>query len=574
MSWIVGAIGSIQDKDRALLNRFSENSVFSHSTNKLVIFAGGTANTIFDIKSQSSKSLLISGVGFKKLDNNVKVMNATDWNKINIQQSLEIIDGHFVHLQYDENEIIITTDKLGLRDIFVAKTSEDTYFFSTRLDWLNKFLKSTIDFKRFGSRWLLQNQISHESFVKGVHRICAGTTLQINISKSIYKTNKLKINNTNSLAKFTSSDLEAGLSSFANLSVPIDHTRMLCLSGGFDSRVVLSLLLKSGLNDFETVTFGERESPDSQVANDLAKFFNIKHQNISTPISDIDSFIALLDEYSNQTLVNSAASTFAHLLNFHQIDTKKVIIDGGFGEIWRRGFAQKLFLFARKAINNKDPRIVFKYLLYGRGDFFAPEIINEMTMGCYDEILEYLDRNPFNKEFGYGNYVDQFAINTRLVNYYGPEQTYLDTRYLSCMPFAQNSLLTNLYSHSMRERIGGSALKKIIHRNSPKLENFPLAKNDFTYSYKYSTLHLNFIKYKSKNIGNKQDKPPSSQLFSLLKPYLLDILSTKTVTENPIYNKQKIQEMQRHLADGNLSGGIMNDIDWFMSFNLFYKNFI
>ena len=75
--------------------------------------------------------------------------------------------------KWNKAEIIFESDPLGLRDIYISE-SQNEIIFSTRADWLTKIHKLKINFKEFGSRWLLFNQISNNSVFNGVERIVAG----------------------------------------------------------------------------------------------------------------------------------------------------------------------------------------------------------------------------------------------------------------------------------------------------------------------------------------------------------------------------------------------------------------
>lgn len=285
-------------------------------------------------KQNSLLGWIVSGVGIKTYDNYSSPLNQDDWG--NSLDNLANIDGHFVVVKWDINTISIQSDQLGMRDLYISK-NESEIVFSTRIDFLLKVHKPSLDFASFGSRWLLFNQITTESVFKGMTRIVSGKhavislrTFDIQISES----NWLPIN-TDELMSFEqfSKKLKSLIFYRNNLT--------LGLSGGLDSRVILSYLLQSS-KSFDAFTFGEPNHPDSVVAKHIVKKYNLDHQFINAKPPIIDKIISKMLCYSTQTIVNNAASEIFQTMNYLSLDQKN-LVDGGFGEIWRREFFYRLY---------------------------------------------------------------------------------------------------------------------------------------------------------------------------------------------------------------------------------------
>lgn len=123
------------------------------------------------------------------------------------------------------------------------------------------------------------------------------------------------------------------------------------LSGGMDSKVILSYSLKIKEINFDTHTFGDPNHPDSEIARSIAKGFGIGHEQFNQGIPDAEKSIEDIREYTSQTLVNNAASAVLQLQNYSYLKGRNVVlIDGGFGEIWRREFFYKLFTWQESAV--------------------------------------------------------------------------------------------------------------------------------------------------------------------------------------------------------------------------------
>ena len=103
--------------------------------------------------------------------------SAAQWNSVLAVQQPDFsrIDGHFVALRFNDNEIQIFTDQLGMRSFYAAKTARGVVF-STRLDWVARASDNCeIDFESFGPQWLAFNQISCWSPVHNIYRLGPGS---------------------------------------------------------------------------------------------------------------------------------------------------------------------------------------------------------------------------------------------------------------------------------------------------------------------------------------------------------------------------------------------------------------
>lgn len=171
MSWIFGYYGNVS-------NRKINPPVTPHHSFKdsnLILSVGGNKQTSFLKSNQLNSCWAVAGVGLKSSESGYKVLDETNWNNLfsSTKVDLSHVNGHFVVVEYSDGELNFFTDELGLREIHIVKLS-DGYGFTTRIDWLKYFINPGIDLKEFGSRWLLQNQISQKSIIKNVHRLVCG----------------------------------------------------------------------------------------------------------------------------------------------------------------------------------------------------------------------------------------------------------------------------------------------------------------------------------------------------------------------------------------------------------------
>jgi len=142
----------------------------------------------------------------------------------------------------------------------------------------------------------------------------------------------------------------------------------LSLSGGMDSRVLLALLLANN-KDFFVHTFGNSKSQDNIISKALARGFSLKissygENKCSFKLAALKDFVGATNSISPVSAIQSAGFyKDVHAEN-------KVIIDGGFGEIARRRYLNRLLLSGKKEILTNDFDGIIKYLQLDRSPVF------------------------------------------------------------------------------------------------------------------------------------------------------------------------------------------------------------
>lgn len=576
MSWIFGAINTNDG-----LNKFDEltknNIIYSATETPISIYAGGNPHSCFFYQnSDIKKGWAIVGIGIIENGYGYKLLDETNWKTILEENSFNIegISGHYVIIRWDERNINIYTDKLGLRDIYISKF-DNKILFSTRLDWLTKFINAEIDFKVFGSRWLLFNQISSNSVLTNAIRISGGVSLNIDIKSLEWVLKKDEFipipkdgNSHTSIEEFSNrlnKIIQIPFNSSSNLS--------LSLSGGMDSRVLLSFLLKDIKRDvWDTHTFGDINHPDSIISNKITKQFNFDHKNINRDIPSVENCISELIDYCGQTIVNNSASSILQLNNYQLLRNwdNKTIIDGGFGEIWRREFFNRLFIKGKNALLKQEYENVLIHLKLHRADIFTEDINNLMYLGCKEQLENIFEELPSIEELGIENWLDLFAIKTRLLNYYSHEQARLDSLIKSYMPFIQIPLLNYLFITPIEIRKNAKLFRQLIKKNYSPLSKFWLAKGSTSHPFALTMIQSRLWNILSKKLNLSQYNSNSTIIFlRYLNEYINDIMRSKSVQECGFYDYKKIKMILDNFnTNSNLTA---YDLDWLLSFEIFRK---
>lgn len=433
MSWIIGAISTERINSDIILSSFDEKIDYKYETDKIKLYAGCLSENLHfhRDKNDDKKGWIVAGIGLQNNGNTTDILRKDEWAKIlerdDRREIIKKLDGHFIIIEWDANSLSFYSDVLGLRDIYVAQ-NKNIVFFSTNVIWLSRLVNIEIDFSEFGSRWLLFNQISDKSIFRGIHRVVAGKSaiisLNQNLSIEYSDYNWLPSNRTK---QFGIEEFSSKLNSLVRINLPKEKHLSLSLSGGMDSRVILSFLLQNNDLAFDTHTFGNPTHPDSIVAQEITDKLTIQHEQFNAAIPTADICIDEISRYTSATLVNNAASSFLQLQNYSFLNDKSVVlIDGGFGEIWRREFFYKLFLQGKNALLERNTTKIIPYLMLKRADIFTTEVFEQMMKGIAIQLDELYAKLPKIEIDSIVNWLDLFAIKTRLINYYSHEQSRLD----------------------------------------------------------------------------------------------------------------------------------------------------
>jgi hypothetical protein len=558
MSWIFGYFGN---RDRLKLSS-PESSLHTFQNSNLILHAGGNKETIFFKSDLLNSGWIVAGVGLIEAGENYKILNVNDWdNFLSASQiNMQKVNGHFVAIKYSDNELKFFTDELGLREIYIVKLT-DGFGFTTRIDWLKYFISPEIDLKEFGSRWLLQNQISKNSIIKNVNRLVYANATLKNNTLQVRKNEWLPDFNSPGNRKIFNHKLEKLLS--------VDGKKIsLSLSGGLDSRLLLSYLANNDSDLWETHTFGEPNHPDSKIASELLISLNRKNEIIDDELLSKDKLIEQVKTYSVQSIVTNPTSSILNLRFYSRLaGQNKIIVDGGFGEIWRRAFANRLLLIGSNALLSKDSKTVSGFLRYNRADIFSEEALVEMEKGVIDQLDSLFEEIPDANQISPARWIDLFSVHSRLINYYAPEQARVDQHVNSFMPLAQKDILSLLFGINVIDKKNGKLFKQLIRQNSIQLTKYPLVKGNITHPFSSSSLGARIhsrVKYK---LGLSYQSKQQIEFLKGLKEFIGDIVQASEVRNYEYYDKKKLERITSDFltAENNYN----SEIDWFLSFELF-----
>ena len=547
MGWLTGFAGASKPAKLAIQH---EQARLNIREPNLRAQAGGPAETCSGGQLLGGGAFFVTGVGIK----GDRILQEKDWAALLAQTETDLadLDGHFVVLRWQPGKVELFTDSTGTRTVHLLEHA-DGVFFSTRLDWLVQYAGPLeIDYAKFGSQWLLANSLDTTSLVKKAIRLGAGGCAVVEHGR--LKVSRRPWSCTTTQLDHSGEGYKHALQKALQASGPKPWS--LGLSGGLDSRALLAL------GKFrKTHVWGPPDHPDVQVSTDLARIAEVEHEHFQIQLPEIADCVDLLRERVALTQVITPASATIERIAYGRLhETGLGILDGGFGEIARRQLMNQIVF--RRAFNLGKAQTTIPRILAGKADFFAPDVHKIMTGGAEDEFNTCWQRLPASMTTA--DKADLLSVQSRLPNFFGHEQNYLDNVCVSYMPYAQPSVLRALFQVPLRLRWHGRLLRKLIRKHTFALTRQPLVKGTVRYPFGLGTVSSLAYTRTKKKMGSAYSDPRPRDFIGHVREFLLDLLHSASVQDCDAYDQAKLQLMADSFASGDTS--YIGQLDWWLAF--------
>ncbi len=554
MGWLFGFVG---DAARALepeLRLLHEPPLFGSVGQNHYVQAGGPRITCRGGPTSDRKGTWLA-TGLALVPGGGELLGTISWQSVlsGKPPGIDRLDGHFVAAVARPEGVDIFTDPLGVRTLHYASHAGG-YAFSTRLDWLTKLCGGlAIDYEAFGSFWLAYNQLSTRSLLSGAKRLGPGGRLSLR-PQSIHQSES-------PWQCPVGSDDPAGAALLRGLRrccAPEGMGRIsLGLSGGMDSRLLLAL------GAHEAHVFGPSDHPDVTVARVVASRAGVRLHHLHDRGWGADQALRWLRARSSVMPPISAASAVldaGHFAALHQAGLS--VIDGGFGEVARRQFMNRLLMFGK---GWSDSERALALIGAGRPRIFAPDVAAAMRRGALQDIEQQRDGLPAG--IGPEDALDMIGVRTRLPNFFGWEQGRLDATAACLMPYAQPSVLKALFQVPLSQRRGGRLFRRTIRNRLPAVARLPLVKGTAVSPFwlpAWASLVLSHTRKRAGITGYQN--PRAHQFLQAARPAILDLLGSETVRTCAVYDLAALQRIIRRYYAGDRTFGLA--VDWWLAFEL------
>ena len=452
---------------------------------------------------------------------------------------LQSMKGEFTIVSANKDETIIITSLIGAMQYFYYY---DGFTFShgeriidivheRKLDWI-------WDWESLGDLCELENLTQDRTLHRDIKKVPAGTLL-------VFR-NKLTLRSINLLnqMKLIEADPVDAVNVFnQETSRWVGPNPILSLSGGFDSRVILSSMLHQGIYP-TIVTLGNKENSDMKVAEMIVNTFCLDHIRVKLSLED------LLEHGERISTITNGSKPACHWHTY--IYPKKAGISkdnsffvGTLGEFARSYYFDKGFISLLNDSISNAAQVTFWTLKLSKHRTFyeheLPYLCSELGREIGSDGIK--KRAHRNASLSCGDFLSggcRYYLEQRVPNFYANGITMYNDSSSWRSPFHSIKWLEIIWSLSDHWKLGSNWHRLAITRNYPSLLNFPEEKGlSKTKMLKkapplYWLPIMQRLKYKSYDMSAEWYADKRIQEFILDNSSMLDELIDHSLSESII----------------------------------------
>ena len=277
--------------------------------------------------------------------------------------------GVYSHGKITDQDCWFATDELGLSPLYYSK--EDDVLFISNNPHLIAIYKYRLGMELSVDPTLaiwqtigITNESNHTGY-EGVYRLLPWRYIYLDWSNQIVFPCKKRSDSASSYEEMCQKSIQELRKGIKTIASQYKDLRAQ-LTGGFDSRLVLSFILDSKEQDrFTFETGGFPENPDCIVASMLAEKYGLKHVCRPRGVScnadvELDSFVKEI------CMANAMESSLVRLQRFQGLENGSVTLNG-FGAVFAKslGFAKGFQIYMNRKFRGKE-KVDFSNLTSGQ----------------------------------------------------------------------------------------------------------------------------------------------------------------------------------------------------------------
>lgn len=382
------------------------------------------------------------------------------------------LKGEYTLVIQDSKEIVIITSKIGALHYFYYYDGVRFAHGDQLIPIVMKLNLSWIwDYDALGDLCSQENLTDNQTLHKHIKRIPPGSILRFDGSFSLYTDNfldSLSISDSNATeaVEILNSETLRWITSDTHLS----------LSGGFDSRVILSSMLKHQVYP-TLVTVGNNESSDVMVSKQIARTFGLKHKVVTLVMDEIFDYGENIAQITNGTKPACHWHTYLYPKKA-EVPNDQAFYVGTLGEFARSYYFDKGLLGMLADINTKvlqerywEAKLLRHSPFHEREfDFINSKLVEKIN------ITGQKIRALRNTRLARGDFLSggtRFYLEQRVPNFYANGiRMYNDTS-LWRSPFHNLEWLRIIWNLCDNWKLGSNWHRLAIRRNFPALLDFP-----------------------------------------------------------------------------------------------------
>lgn len=378
------------------------------------------------------------------------------------------LNGSFVVAIFDlkKQELLIVNDRYGLRPLYFAENNGYLLFSSEIKPILkDKSVEWTVDDSAVMDFLLFRRILGTKTFLKGIKLLPAASIMSCNenlISTENYWDFNFQEDN-NHPEEYYVEVLTKLIKQAIERCLKGDHKIAASLSGGFDSRMILTNIVKER-SSFHTYTWGGRACKDARFVSIIAKkfgvhnhFFEYVPDDFLWPEEEINYLSEGLIDHDSFGIINKLEEVRSLL------DIEISGIAGGEilrGECLRKRMEiatseEELFQVAYKGMTIDFPENLFNEKWYSRN--------KETSISCFRSLYDkYTDKPILNK-------VDHFFNREVLPTYVRSNLVTKNSHFEIRTPFFDNDLIDFVQTIPVSFRKSSYIMTKVLLNLSPEL---------------------------------------------------------------------------------------------------------
>lgn len=424
---------------------------FESDTATLRVVGGGAPRT-FRARHDGEAVAVVSGIGVRTADAGDGAVSTLVPDEALLAAATARalpppLGGGLAALAHDGGTLWAASDALGLRNLYAARLGPDAVAVATHLDLLAPLLpRVQVEAQALAGYLAGVHQLSHRALLAGIERLGPGGTLRFDgarlaIERHPWTEARIDAHPLGTVARLRDAD---------GARPPLT----LGLSGGFDSRVLLSHLLDDRA-DLRLHTFGQATHPDVETAHEIARRIGAPLRHFPPPEDDADRLLDALVRWAVPTNgVTPASSAPRFVFAAPEATDTRLGVDGGFGEIGR-GVFFKHFALSRLLRPHAPPTAYLQDVAHAPG-WLAPGLDAPVA----DDLAEALAALPRFRRADVRRWMARFAIHTLLPNTYGYAQDGYDLFAPMLMPSALPAFLAAVVARPGDPRRTGYAVRE------------------------------------------------------------------------------------------------------------------
>jgi hypothetical protein len=496
-----------------------------------------------------------------KSDKSVKILGYCDKDEEIIRylirtkqySAIQEMEGEFTVIHETSEIIVIITSMVGAIQYFYYYDGERFAHGSQIIDIVKaEKLEWEWNWESVGDLCELENLTENRTLHRKIKKIPSGTVLTYS--------NMLTMRTHNLLDSIKISDADP----VAAIDVLNQSTKkwagknpFLSLSGGFDSRVILSSMLKQDIYP-TVVTLGRTDNSDMQVAEMIAKEFCLEHLQVNLSLEDLLESGEIIASLTNGSKPACHWHTYLYPKKARLMKEHNFFV-GTLGEFARSYYFDKGFLSLLNDGFTRFSQRKFWTLKLSRHRTFRNEEIAFLSSTLRREIGSkgMNDRAIRNANLSHGEFLaggTRYYLEQRVPNFYANGISMYNATCSWRSPFHSHKWIEIIWNLSDQWKLGSNWHRLAIARNFPRLLQFPEEKG-FNRKRMLTRAPLFYwlpimqrLKYRSYDMSSEWYTAGKIREFIMDNRTYLDEFLDKTLCESVLKEHQLLMNRTRTLS--------------------------